>query len=122
MTTETMTVSELIEWAENQGSREAIDAILVYHGLINDSGVYASEINDHTEVEITWPDHARIHRPNGDILAVRVATLEGVVDDHAAYKWAASEQGFTGTYADWQALPAGERAKYEDGAAGVGTA
>lgn len=39
-----------------------------------------------------------------------------------AYQWAASNQGYVGTYAEWLALPAGERQEYEDGAAGIPTA
>ena len=38
-----------------------------------------------------------------------------------AYQWAVDEQGFTGSIADWLALPASERNEYEDGAAGIPT-
>ncbi len=39
-----------------------------------------------------------------------------------AYRYAVANQGFDGTYADWQALSKSERAEYELGAAGVPTA
>ena len=73
MQTETMTISELIEWADNQGSRDQLESVLLDHGLIDNDGVYDLLINDLTVVVVTWPDHARIQRPNGDILSVCVA-------------------------------------------------
>ena len=42
--------------------------------------------------------------------------------ERMAYRWAASQQGYAGTYAEWLAMPAKERAEYEDGAAGIPTA
>lgn len=38
------------------------------------------------------------------------------------YEYAVREQGFTGTFDDWQSLPADQRQEYEDGAAGIPTA
>ncbi len=38
------------------------------------------------------------------------------------FKFATSNQGFTGTYAEWMELPADEREQYELGAAGIPTA
>lgn len=39
--------------------------------------------------------------------------------DKAAYSWAVNEQGYTGTYQEWQAMGADERNEYELGAAGI---
>lgn len=39
-----------------------------------------------------------------------------------AWKWAVANQGYTGTYEEWLAMDADERAEYEDGAAGIPTA
>lgn len=44
-----------------------------------------------------------------------------VAGDEDAWKWATQNQGYTGTFADWQAMDDGERAEYEAGAAGIGT-
>lgn len=56
----------------------------------------------------------------------RPAHLEAIArataSDREAFDWARQQQGFTGTYADWQALDDGTRKAYEDGAAGIGTA
>jgi hypothetical protein len=41
--------------------------------------------------------------------------------DMAAYRYAVAQQGFEGTYADWQALSKAERMEYELGAAGIPT-
>lgn len=38
------------------------------------------------------------------------------------WRYAVAEQGFTGTFADWQAMEPTERAEYELGAAGIPTA
>lgn len=46
---------------------------------------------------------------------------EDTAAEAAAYAWAKNEQGYAGTYAEWLDMPAGERAEYEDGAAGIGT-
>lgn len=50
-----------------------------------------------------------------------MTTTENTVSDHEAYLYARGNQGFVGDYADWQALSAEERAKYEAGAAGIPT-
>jgi len=42
-----------------------------------------------------------------------------VVGDEQAWKWAVNEQGFVGTYAEWQAQDDEERNEYELGAAGI---
>lgn len=61
---------------------------------------------------------------------LRRAVAEAKRDDDArtdtarertAYAWAKNEQGYTGTYAEWLAMPAADRAEHEDGAAGIGT-
>jgi len=41
--------------------------------------------------------------------------------DQAAYRWAKNEQGYTGSYAEWQAMSDDERNEYEQGAAGIPT-
>lgn len=41
--------------------------------------------------------------------------------EEQAYKWAKANQGFEGTLEQWLALPADERAEYEQGAAGIPT-
>ena len=42
--------------------------------------------------------------------------------DEAAYRYAVASQGFVGSYDDWTAQDADERAEYELGAAGIPTA
>lgn len=37
------------------------------------------------------------------------------------YEWARRNQGYEGTYEEWQALPVDEREQYELGAQGIGT-
>lgn len=44
--------------------------------------------------------------------------IRGSDDDKAAFKWACQEQGFTGTWDDWLAMPIEEREEYEAGATG----
>lgn len=39
--------------------------------------------------------------------------------DVSAYRYACKDQGFEGSYDEWQSLPAAERLSYEDGAAVV---
>ena len=39
--------------------------------------------------------------------------------DKAAYSWAVNEQGYTGTYQEWQVMSDDERNEYELGAAGI---
>lgn len=46
--------------------------------------------------------------------------IRGSEMDRKAYIWAVSDQGYTGTWADWQAMPLDEREEYESGAAGGG--
>ena len=48
--------------------------------------------------------------------------VRGDTDDHAAWVWARGQQGYEGTWADWQAMPLSERQEYERGAAGDGQA
>lgn len=50
------------------------------------------------------------------LLAVAAAT------DYEAWQWAAREQGYTGDYDAWTQMAEAERAEYEDGAQGIGTA
>ena len=38
-----------------------------------------------------------------------------------AYRWAKSDQGFTGTFDEWMAQDDEERDQYENGASGIGT-
>lgn len=42
--------------------------------------------------------------------------------EQMCWKYAVREQGYTGTYAEWLAMPAAEREEYETGAQGIGTA
>jgi len=42
--------------------------------------------------------------------------------EYEAYRWARTEQGFTGTLAEWIDQEESQRASYEDGAAGRPTA
>lgn len=45
-----------------------------------------------------------------------------VAGDHAAWKYAVSQQGFDGDYAAWQSQDDDERAEYECSAEGIGIA
>lgn len=49
--------------------------------------------------------------------------VEGLTEaqDQAAYQWAKNEQGYTGSYAEWQTMGDDERNEYEQGAAGIPT-
>lgn len=42
-------------------------------------------------------------------------------DERDAYEWAVRNQDYQGSFADWLAMPASERAEYDLGAAGIGT-
>ena len=42
----------------------------------------------------------------------------GSDEDRKAYAWATSNQGFVGSWEDWQAMDLSEREEYESGAAG----
>lgn len=42
--------------------------------------------------------------------------------ERKAWQWATSNQGYTGTFAEWQEMDADERDEYEKGAAGIPTA
>lgn len=55
------------------------------------------------------------HPVTGQVVEVNEA------QDQAAYRWAKNEQGYTGTYAEWQAMGDDERNEYEQGAAGIPT-
>lgn len=70
MKTETMTLGELIEWADNQGGREQVIGVLEGWEFVTPDGVYRFDYDDLTPVVITWPDHVTVTRPNGDILSV----------------------------------------------------
>ncbi len=45
-----------------------------------------------------------------------------VAGDDKAWQWAAANQGFDGTFVEWQSQDDNERAAYELGAAGIPTA
>lgn len=45
------------------------------------------------------------------------SVIRGSPLDAEAYRWARDQQGYTGTWAEWLAMPLGDRQAYEDGAA-----
>jgi len=53
-----------------------------------------------------------------DVTATNETTT---TSEQATYDYARRAQGYTGTFADWQAMSADERVEYETGAAGIGT-
>jgi hypothetical protein len=45
-----------------------------------------------------------------------------IAAEQLAYRYAVAEQGYVGTWAEWQALSDADRLGYEQGAAGIPTA
>jgi len=54
---------------------------------------------------------------------IRLSPLDNEVyaRERQAYKWARDNQGFAGTWQDWESLDAETRRQYELGAAGIPT-
>jgi len=72
-----------------------------------------------------WTDHSehasyRDAVDQADMIHGRVVTPVGATD-REAWERAVAEQGYLGTFGEWQRQDDEERAEYEDGASGVGT-
>ncbi len=50
-----------------------------------------------------------------------IVITPGGCSDEQAWRWACQNQGYDGTFADWQSLDNDERAEFEMGAAGIPT-
>lgn len=80
-----MTMKELIEWAEDEGTRDQLDAVLFDEGLIDSHGDYASGIDDQSIMVIHWKPNAIINAPN-----IHIESIHKRGWDHLEHKtdWA----------------------------------
>ena len=106
------------EWYEVMGVHipglETINHSSEFYGI---EAAYLSE-HSHDLYLVSWPDHVINPRFNSD------ASYQLIMSDkhnRMAWQWAKHNQGFTGTYDEWNLLDDEERQQYEDGAAGIGT-
>lgn len=79
-------------------------------------------MTEHFDAEHIHTTPSGRHFRHGDGVEVDGEGNPITTSEERAYKWAVANQGYAGTFAEWLALDADERAEYEAGAAGIPTA